>query len=121
MIKNFVVTPSTIIFKPSQTGRSNRAIRLHQELGYHNFSWVNLRANSLSPDKYFLDVGNGMNAGILEKHVKGILTDGVRIYTKNFEFLHYSNSQMKAHSCWMYSQNGKTGQEILDSLGQYQE
>ena len=55
-------------------------------------------------------------------HVKNIMNDGFTIGNKIFKFLHYSNSQMKAHSCWFFNETKHLNyQSIMDSLGEFED
>ena len=50
------------------------------------------------------------------------MTNGLMIGDFKFKFLHYSNSQMKSHSWWFFSEdNGLTYNSVIKSLGDFKE
>lgn len=49
------------------------------------------------------------------------MEDGFTIQDKTFTFLHYSNSQMKAHSCWFLNEvDDLTYEKVIESLGDFE-
>ena len=50
------------------------------------------------------------------------MTSGIEIGNNNFKFLHHSNSQMKSHSCWFFTEtNGLTYDSVIKSLGDFKD
>ena len=48
------------------------------------------------------------------------MEEGFKIGDKNFKFLHYSNSQIKSHSCWfMHESEELTYEDFIKTLGEF--
>ena len=56
---------------------------------------------------------------LLESQVKNRLQHGVSIGDCKFEYLAYSNSQIKNHSFWLLCQEKITRPTIINGLGEY--
>jgi hypothetical protein len=48
------------------------------------------------------------------------MKEGLSIGSKVFKFLHYSSSQIKAHSCWFFCEEEIKYQDVMNSLGNFE-
>ena len=63
--------------------------------------------------------GVGHNESLLN-HIQNLMRNGFKIGRKNFKFLHYSNSQLKSHSCWFMNETGYLSYDsLIDTLGNF--
>lgn len=55
------------------------------------------------------------------EHIKQILIKGVTICNRNYEFLAFSSSQLREHSCWMFAsiRDGVTADTIREWMGDF--
>jgi RNA-dependent RNA polymerase len=103
-------TPSAIIFEPPEIDVSNRVARKF------NFPDFYLRI-SIEDENFEKRIWS--NCPSLLNKFKNLLN---RLYVvgRYYEFLGFSNSQMKNHSCWMVARDlGKTADEIRSVLGDF--
>ncbi len=56
------------------------------------------------------------------ERIKNILINGVSVCDRNYQFLAFSSSQLREHSCWMFASinNGTTVNTIRQGLGNFQ-
>lgn len=110
-IKKVIVTPTTCIFLPPDPEIGNRVMRK-----YHEFSEYFLRL-SFCEENLEKRVWP-RNSEVLEKY-KNVL-DGLTIFDYDYEFLGFSNSQMRGHSCWMVIKTlDSWAQTIRNDLGDF--
>lgn len=118
-VPRIVITPSVIEYKFKTVNMPNRVIRTFKE-NSDNFIRVTFQNEDHSNGKY----NHSSNKALLDQ-IKCYMENGITIgegaNSKTFTFLHYSNSQMKAHSCWFVSETENlTYDEIMNSLGDFE-
>lgn len=113
-VRRVVITPSTIEFKFVTRNMPNRVIRKFKKY-IDDFIRVSFQSENHKADRY-----NRENNAPLLMHIQKVMTDGFRIADKTFKFLHYSNSQMKAHSCWFMNEEKITYDHVIRSLGDFE-
>lgn len=110
-IKKVFATPTTFCFYPPESELSNRVMRKYSE-----FSEYFIRLNFCEE--------NGEKR-IWPKNSKVLLSfqsllNSFSVFEYDFEFLGFSNSQMKNHSCWMVLKTLDTwGDSIRQDLGDF--
>lgn len=118
-VRRVVITPSCIEFKFFTKNMPNRVIRQYKNQS-DDFIRVSFQGDDHNHGKY-----NHSSNVFLIRRIQMIMTNGFSIGSgtdsKIFKFLHYSNSQMKAHSCWfMNEKSGLSYKELMDSLGNFE-
>ncbi|CAI2372036.1 unnamed protein product [Moneuplotes crassus] len=93
------ITPSRIELDFGTLSIPNRAIRDHFS-NIDNFIRVRFLNENGQRGVYW---GGSQNDWILF-HIENIMLDGFCIGSKRFKFLHFSNSQVKSHSCWFMNE-----------------
>lgn len=88
--RRIVITPSVILFQPPSLSESCRFFRKFADPSHA------LTASFKSHDLHEF----GYSAEFVG-YVKCLLNDGLRIGTRNFVFLGYSQSQIREHTCWL--------------------
>ena len=55
------------------------------------------------------------------ERIKNILINGVNVCDRNYQFLAFSSSQLREHSCWMFASinNGTTVDTIRQWMGDF--
>jgi RNA-dependent RNA polymerase len=91
-IKKVLITPSTVSFFPPEIEIGNRVMRKYSE-----FSDYFLRV-SFCDENFEKRVWPG-NSEVLKRFRK--ILSNFTLFEHEFEFLGFSNSQMRSHSCWM--------------------
>ncbi|EAY87440.1 hypothetical protein OsI_08849 [Oryza sativa Indica Group] len=118
------VTPAKVYFYGPEINVSNRVVRNFSS-DIENFlriSFVDedcekLRATDLSPRSAS---GHDANRTALYKRVLLVLSDGITIGGKNFEFLAFSSSQLRDNSAWMFaSRQGLAASDIRTWMGDF--
>jgi RNA-dependent RNA polymerase len=93
----------------------NRVIRRFSN-NIDDFVRVSFQSESHGSDRY-----NSMQSQPLLDNIQEMMRDGFKIADKTFKFLHYSNSQMKAHSCWFVNEKENfTYDDVIKSLGNFE-
>lgn len=111
------ITPTLIKFTPGEEEESNRVIRnYHEKLP--NFIRLCFLSDTDEKGYYF-----GGNAESLLGYVHSIMQNGFSLGKCRFQFLGYSNSQLKNHSCWFLCVNNPwleiTENEIVSYMGNF--
>uniref|UniRef100_A0A0E0CR57 RNA-dependent RNA polymerase n=1 Tax=Oryza meridionalis TaxID=40149 RepID=A0A0E0CR57_9ORYZ len=122
------VTPAKVYFYGPEINVSNRVVR-NFSADIENFlriSFVDedcekLRATDLSPRiREASALGHDANRTALYKRVLSVLSDGITIGGKNFEFLAFSSSQLRDNSAWMFaSRQGLAASDIRTWMGDF--
>ncbi|XP_006647856.1 probable RNA-dependent RNA polymerase 1 [Oryza brachyantha] len=117
------VTPAKVYFYGPEINVSNRVVR-NFSADIENFlriSFVDedcgkLRATDLSPRS----LGPDAKKTALHNRVLSVLSNGITIGDKNFEFLAFSSSQLRDNSAWMFaSRQGLTASGIRKWMGDF--
>nr|XP_023929325.1 probable RNA-dependent RNA polymerase 1 [Quercus suber]POE89556.1 rna-dependent rna polymerase 1 [Quercus suber] len=120
------VTPSKVYFCGPEVNLSNRVLRNYPE-DIDNFLRVSFVDEDL--DKLHATVlsscassANGERQTGIYDRILSILRNGIVIGGKKFEFLAYSNSQLRENSVWMFaSRTGLTAANIREWMGDFRE
>lgn len=105
-------TPSGLIFDPSEKDVSNRAIRKFKKIDPKYYLRV-----SIEDENGEKRIWRQCNS-ILEKFRRHL--NHLNLFGRSFEFLGFSNSQMKNHSCWLLSpESGYTADQVRNELGDF--
>ena len=92
----------------------NRVIRKFNK-NLDDFIRVSFQSEKHGPERY-----NSRLTYKLLDHTREMMKEGFTIGEKTFKFLHYSNSQMKAHSCWFMNEAEDLSYEsVIESLGNF--
>nr|XP_023929332.1 probable RNA-dependent RNA polymerase 1 [Quercus suber]POE89552.1 rna-dependent rna polymerase 1 [Quercus suber] len=118
------VTPSKVYFCGPEVNLSNRVLRNYPE-DIDNFLRVSFVDEDL--DKLHATVlsscassANGERQTGIYDRILSILRNGIVIGCKKFEFLAYSNSQLRENSVWMFaSRTGLTAADIREWMGDF--
>ena len=118
------VTPSKVYFCGPEVNLSNRVLRNYPE-DIDNFLRVTFVDEVL--DKLHATVlsscassANGERQTGIYDRILSILRNGIVIGAKKFEFLAYSNSQLRENSVWMFaSRTGLTAADIREWMGDF--
>ena len=111
------ITPTLIKFTIGEEEESNRVIRNYKEK-LPNFIRLCFMTDTLDRGYYF-----GGNGDSLLGYVHSIIKKGFSLGSYRFQFLGYSNSQLKNHSCWFLCVNNPvhkiTENEIVSHMGNF--
>ena len=109
-VRKILVSPSCIIFMPHEIDLGNRAIR-EKDMNYF------LRVNFV--DEYNERAVWDRCPRVLKRFRK--VLKGISLLGRYFEFLGFSNSQMRNHSCWMVNANTEfCGDSLRESFGTFE-
>lgn len=115
MIRSITLTPTKQLLWPEEVMVSNRVLR-HFDAKYA--IRVSFREDNMS--KFSL---NALNAdiGVMDSCIKKRLSKGIRIGSRTYKFLAWSNSQIRDHGFWMYArdENGQTATDIREWMGDF--
>jgi len=120
------VTPAKVYFYGPEINVSNRVVR-NFSADIDNFlriSFVDedcekLRSLDLSPRS---TSGNDARRTALYNRVLSVLSNGINIGDKHFEFLAFSSSQLRDNSAWMFaSRQGLTASDIRKWMGDFRD
>ncbi|OQR95324.1 RNA-dependent RNA polymerase [Thraustotheca clavata] len=115
-IRRVLISPLRFIVEPPEPDLTNRVIRLYEK---HIDRFV--RATFVDDDCGPVHLVK--SASEIAKRFKSIIQKGFYIAGEHFVFLGYSNSKLKAQSCWFYrkpiANEAPTVQDIHTSLGDF--
>lgn len=112
-IKRVNITPTAIVFFPPTNEKGNRVIRKYSEI-----SQLFLRVNFSDES---LEKRNWSSNFEVVKSFRSVL-DELRILDLEYEFLGFSSSQMRNHSCWMIVKTADSwADQIRADLGDFSE
>ncbi|OMJ86200.1 hypothetical protein SteCoe_12339 [Stentor coeruleus] len=111
-VRKVHLTPSAIIFEPPEVDVSNRVTRNFTDI--HEDYYLRIAIEDENSEKKIWT----MCSGLLKKF-KNFL-QSFEVAGRHYQFLGFSNSQMKNHSCWMIAtESGYTADEIRSQLGDF--
>jgi RNA-dependent RNA polymerase len=120
------ITPSKVYFCGLEVNLSNRVLHHYPE-DIDNFLRVSfvdedldkLHSTVLSPRA---SSANGKRQTSIHDRILSTLRNGIVIGGKKFEFLAFSNSQLRDNSVWMFaSRTGLTAEDIREWMGDFHE
>lgn len=110
-VPRIIITPTQNYFVQPELVAENRVIR---DYG-HKFT---MRIAFRDEDFSKLTSMSDSLRDVLNDRVIGVLSKGVAVCGRHFQFLACSNSQLRDHGAWLYSHDGRHGAEdIRQSLG----
>lgn len=96
-IRKIIVTPTRLVYVPPTIELGNRVLR-HFEAYQHRFLRIAFAEESLS--KYL----DGFKfADDITERIRITLKKGIKIAGRYYEFLAFSSSQLREHSCWFFA------------------
>lgn len=121
--RKMFVSPTLLMFQPTTEEEGNRVLRQFRD-DVNRFVRLSFVNEHLEKGFYFSEQSH-----LFLGYIHHILINGIELGKNKVEFLSYSNSQIKSHSCWMlctpFGPNAKkdmiTADEIIQSLGNFDE
>lgn len=115
MTRRIIITPTRLMLWPPELLFGNRVIRKFDSefairISFREDNMQRLTTVAQHADPLFLELA-----------VKRPLTNGLRIGNRQYEFLAWSNSQLRDHSVWMYAKDSKgiTSVDIRKWMGEF--
>jgi len=87
-----IVTPTYTVFAPYTEDQGNRILREYLDNPMDGLRLV-FKMDDFEDARF--------NNILLIEHIKIILSQGIKLYNKHFEFYNYSQSQFRTLGCWM--------------------
>jgi RNA-dependent RNA polymerase len=109
-----MVTPTLIRFSVAQEEQTNRVIRQYSSC-VPNFIRLSFVTEDLDKGFYF----GGQSVNYMLGYIHGIITHGFKLGDLHFQFLGYSNSQLKSHSCWFLCSNNSKAQISAEEVDRF--
>lgn len=122
-VRRVQVTPSRVYFFGPEVNVSNRVTREYAEY-IDDFLRVNFVDENWDR-LYSTDLSQGMPNSVqirtkVYKRILTVLTEGIAIGNKKFEFLAFSTSQLRESSVWMFASNDRvTADSIRKWMGDF--
>lgn len=115
VIRRITLTPTRQMLWPAEIMCNNRVLRNFNSEYSVRVSFREDNMSRLSFNAPYADFG------VLEACVKTPMTDGLRIGSRTYEFLAWSNSQIRDHGVWMYAKDtkGNTASSIRGWMGDF--
>jgi len=115
-IKKIIITPNNFIFRYDWLNFTNRILDANRD-NEENFLILNFANLNLEKDNYSF-----LNMHKIVDHFYKILKKGIKIGLDiKFDFLCYSNSQLKSHSIWMiYESDNFNMKKIFEKQGNFE-
>jgi RNA-dependent RNA polymerase len=110
-----MITPTLVRFSVAQEEQTNRVIRQYKSF-IPNFVRLSFVTEELDKGYYFT---TNNFANFLLGYIHGIITNGFGLGDLHFQFLGYSNSQLKSHSCWFLCSNNPQAQISAAEIDQF--
>ncbi|GBB88560.1 hypothetical protein RclHR1_01510011 [Rhizophagus clarus] len=115
MMRKVVISPTTMYFLPPSMETSNRVIRRFRDK-MDNF----LRIQFVDEASGKVSSSNGTNNYALYNRIYHTLNYGIKIGDRHYEFLAFSSSQLRDHSCWFFaSSKDLTADDIRFWMGDF--
>jgi RNA-dependent RNA polymerase len=115
MMRKVVVTPTTMYVLTPTMETSNRVIR-HFRDKKDNF----LRVQFIDEASNKVSSSNGTHNYALYNKIYNTLHNGIKIGDRHYEFLAFSSSQLRDHSCWFFAPTyDLTADDIRDWMGDF--
>ncbi|CAN6280057.1 unnamed protein product [Urochloa humidicola] len=123
-VQRVQVTPAKVYFYGPEINVSNRVVRYFSadldnflRISFVDEDCEKLRSVDLSPRSAS---GNDARRTALYNRVLSVLSNGISIGDKHFEFLAFSSSQLRDNSAWMFaSRPGLTASDIRKWMGDF--
>lgn len=96
LVRRVYITPLRICPQPPMYEKGNRILR-------HNREFQNHFIRVTFVDENFGKLNMGTSGGdIIENRMRALVLRGIEVAGRSFNYLAYSNSQLREGSCWMY-------------------
>ncbi|CAF3855780.1 unnamed protein product, partial [Rotaria sp. Silwood1] len=117
LIRKIYITPSSILYEGPYL-EEKCAVTRHFEKYQERFLRVSFRDEDYSLLRNYND-----NMMKIYERIKKILINGVTICDRKYEFLAFSSSQLREHSCWMFASvdGGVTVNTIHKWMGDFRD
>ncbi|KAF7080288.1 hypothetical protein CFC21_084390 [Triticum aestivum] len=118
------ITPAKVYFYGPEINVSNRVVRNYADdldnflrISFVDEDCEKLRSTDLSPRSA---PGNNARRTALYNRILSVLSNGITIGNKHFEFLAFSSSQLRDNSAWMFaSRPGLSASDIREWMGNF--
>jgi RNA-dependent RNA polymerase len=115
MMRKVVVTPTTMYVLTPTMETSNRVIRHFRDKKDHF-----LRVHFVDEASNKVSSSNGTHNYALYNKIFHTLDNGIKIGDRHYEFLAFSSSQLRDHSCWFFAPTyDLTADDIRDWMGNF--
>ncbi|CAG8694444.1 16564_t:CDS:2, partial [Dentiscutata heterogama] len=116
LMRKAVVTPTTMYLLPPVMETSNRVIR-----HFKNFKNNFLRVQFTDEDSEKVSYTSGSTNTAIYNRIFRVLLHGIRIGDRHYEFLAFSASQLREHSCWFFASipNVISADKIREWMGDF--
>nr|CAG8498711.1 9679_t:CDS:2 [Entrophospora candida] len=111
LMRKVVITPTTMYFLLPTMETSNRVIR-----HFHDVKDNFLRVQFIDEAGGKIRPSSGTNNDALYNRVYLTLVNGINIGDRHYEFLAFSSSQLREHSCWFFA---PTSDLIADDIREW--
>ena len=136
LIRKIYITPSTVLYEGPYR-EEKCAVTRHFEKHQDRFLRVAFRDEGLfaaferkmcyrsNPLSYHIDYrllhDYNDSMSTMYERIKTILIEGVNVCDRHYEFLAFSSSQLREHSCWMFASADKdiTADRIREWMGDF--
>lgn len=115
MTRRITITPTRLLLWAPELLFGNRVVRNFDpefavRISFRDDNMHKLTSPALNADK-----------GFMEKCVMNPMTEGIHIGIRKYEFLAWSNSQLRDHGVWMYAKDSKgiTSADIRNWMGDF--
>lgn len=115
MIRSVTLTPTRQLLWPKEIVFGNRILRNFDpeyslRVSFRDDNLCNLSFNALLADE-----------GVLDTSIKNPMTTGIRIGSRHYDFLAWSNSQIRDHGVYTYARdsNGRNAEYIRQWMGDF--
>ncbi|GBC02547.1 hypothetical protein RclHR1_04680008 [Rhizophagus clarus] len=115
MMRKVVISPTTMYFLPPIIETSNRVIRRFRDKidNFLRIKFVDEAGNKVSSS-------NGTNNYALYNRIYHTLNYGIKIGDRHYEFLAFSSSQLRDHSCWFFAKSKDlSAKDIRNWMGNF--
>lgn len=106
LVRRVFITPLAVLPYPPERETTNRIIRKYQQ-----YSDRFLRVAFV--DEELGSILQASSDDIFTKCLTGSVSEGILIAGRRFNFLAYSNSQIREHSCWFYDESIQIGENVI--------
>uniref|UniRef100_M8BB58 RNA-dependent RNA polymerase n=1 Tax=Aegilops tauschii TaxID=37682 RepID=M8BB58_AEGTA len=118
------ITPAKVYFYGPEINVSNRVVRNYADdldnflrISFVDEDFEKLRSTDLSPRSA---PGNNARRTALYNRILSVLSNGITIGNKHFEFLAFSSSQLRDNSAWMFASHpGLSASDIREWMGNF--
>ncbi|CAG8567169.1 13561_t:CDS:2 [Dentiscutata erythropus] len=115
MMRKVVVTPTTMYILPPSMETSNRVIRHFRD---YKDNFLRVQFTDEASGKVGANSGNDA----LYNKIYQTLVSGIKIGDRHYEFLAFSSSQLRDHSCWFFAPTfDLTADDIRAWMGDFSE